>query len=67
METAVRNALNNLTGYPHQRDDEFQKWTGVGRAEMVALLEKWRQDGGAPASNRTAALDRSGYLWYYIP
>ena len=43
VDLAISNTLANLSGYPHGRDDELFASTGLRRAELTDLLERWRR------------------------
>src|SRR3954462_9019645 len=42
VRVAVNNALNMLTGYPHQRYDLWHDYISAPPAEVRRILKKWR-------------------------
>jgi hypothetical protein len=53
---AVKNALNNITGYPHRRWDAWPAFSDATKDELVATLRRWRAEVGLDqrgASDRT--------------
>lgn len=41
VELAVRNALANLSGYPHCMDNELQEDFGVSRLRLHEVFSRW--------------------------
>lgn len=37
---AIVGSLNNLLGYPHRREEDWQKYISVAPAEVKAVLDK---------------------------
>jgi hypothetical protein len=44
VQLAVNNALNNLVGYPHHCENEWDAWIPATPQELVRLFCKWRGD-----------------------
>jgi hypothetical protein len=42
VELAVRNALVNLSGYPHGMDGKLQDDFGVSRLQLDEVFRRWR-------------------------
>jgi hypothetical protein len=42
VSIAVSNSLNNLLGYPHQKDAVWSQWLSVDRDQLNALSNKLR-------------------------
>ena len=42
VSIAVSNSLNNLLGYPHQKDAVWSQWLSVDRYQLNALSNKLR-------------------------
>jgi hypothetical protein len=40
---AINNAMNNLLGYPHGCQDEWQKYMPIPSAEIERVFIKWRE------------------------
>ena len=38
---AINNAMNNLTGYPHKRQDVWSQYVSVSPEEVRRILNKW--------------------------
>lgn len=55
---AVAGSLNNLTGYPHQRDDVWTDWIPVSRERVRDLLWKIREASGANDESRRVIRQR---------
>jgi len=43
MKYAINNAMNNLTGYPHRKDEELARRVSVSRDEISAIYAKWHR------------------------
>ena len=41
---AINNAINNLLGYPHRKEEEWSKYISVSREEVHSIFRKWRDD-----------------------
>jgi hypothetical protein len=39
---ALQNAVNNLAGYPHHREEAWDQWLSVTSAELQAAYSRWR-------------------------
>jgi hypothetical protein len=42
VDLAVRNALNNLTGYPHGHERDWDRFLSVSPARLTETLRRWR-------------------------
>jgi hypothetical protein len=42
VQLAVNNSLNNLIGYPHRCEKDWDAWIPVSRAELLRLFARWR-------------------------
>ena len=42
---AVNNALNNLLGYPHRREERWSDYISASRDEVAGVLAKFRGEG----------------------
>ena len=38
---AINNALVNLVGYPHHKDDIWDEWISLSKSEVDQLHKKW--------------------------
>jgi hypothetical protein len=41
MNLAINNAMNNLSGYPHKRQDIWSQYISVSPEEVRRILNKW--------------------------
>jgi hypothetical protein len=42
QDVAVNDVLNNLLGYPHEREDVWSDFISVGPSEVAEVLARWR-------------------------
>ena len=42
---ALNNAMNNLLGYPHQREAAWSEWLSVSPAQLEIVFVRWRVSG----------------------
>jgi hypothetical protein len=43
MMWAINGAMNNLTGYPHRKEEELAKRVSASLEEIEAVYGKWRR------------------------
>jgi hypothetical protein len=47
VDLAVNNALGNLAGYPHGREQDWDRFLSVSPARLLDALKRWRLPRGS--------------------